>query len=112
MIQLLDWGCAIASLLDCRDPESARWGWDPNLCCLDHALFPQDITFASWLAESIARDFAEPFYDGYFEVSPQDEAEIAVSTIGEEEEPCMWSPPVWVKGRKAGIWERCHMSDD
>ncbi|MEV0626768.1 SMI1/KNR4 family protein [Nonomuraea wenchangensis] len=112
MIQLLDWGCAIASLLDCRDPEGAMWGWDPNLCCLDHALFPQDITFASWLAESIGRDFAEPFYDGYFEVSPQDDAGSAVSTIGEEDEPCMWVPPVWVKGRKTGIWERRHQSDD
>ncbi|MFI7034418.1 SMI1/KNR4 family protein [Microbispora rosea] len=112
MIQLLDWGCAIASLLDCRDPEGAMWGWDPNLCCLDHALFPQDITFASWLAESIGRDFAEPFYDGYFEVSVQDEAEIAVSTIGEEEGPCLCSPPVWVKGREVGAWKRRHMSDD
>ncbi|MER6578019.1 hypothetical protein [Nonomuraea sp. NPDC001023] len=111
MIQLLDWGCAIASLVDCSDPQGAMWGWDPNLCCLDHALFPQDITFASWLAESIGRDFDEPFYDGYFELSPQEEEEIAVSPIGEEGEPCRWSPIVWVKGRKAGIWERRHTSE-
>ncbi|MEU4572180.1 SMI1/KNR4 family protein [Nonomuraea sp. ATR24] len=111
MIQLLDWGCAIASLLDCRDPEGAMWGWDPNLCCLDHALFPQNITFASWLTESIGREFAEPFYDGYFEVLPQDGAEIVVSITGEaEEDPCRWSPPVWVKGRKPGTWARRHMS--
>jgi hypothetical protein len=69
-------------------------------------------SFASWLAESIGRDFAEPFYDGYFEVSQQDEAEIAVSTIGEEEGPCLRPPPVWVKGREAGAWKRRHMSED
>nr|WP_157554273.1 SMI1/KNR4 family protein [Herbidospora sakaeratensis] len=112
MIQLLEWGCGLASLLDCRDPKGALWGWDPNRCCLDHALFPQDITFAAWLAESIGRDFAEPFYDGYSEVSDQDEAETAVNTIGEEEGPCLWSPPLWVKGRQVGTYERRHMSDD
>ncbi|MFF4197613.1 hypothetical protein [Nonomuraea sp. NPDC001831] len=78
---------------------------------MDHALFPQDITFASWLAASIGRDFPEPFYDGYFELSPQEEEEIAESPIGEEGAPCMWSPIVWVKGRKADIWERRHTSE-
>lgn len=67
MVQLLDWGCCIASLLDCRDPAGAMWGWDPNVCCLEHALFPQDITFNEWLAESIGREYREPFYDGYFD---------------------------------------------
>jgi hypothetical protein len=112
MVQLLDWGCAIASVLDCRDPEGAMWGWDPNMCCLDHALFPQDITFASWLAESIGREFADPFYDGYFQDPSQGEAGSTVSTIEQEEGPCMWLPPVWVKGRKAGTWERRPRFDD
>ncbi|WP_101785828.1 hypothetical protein [Nonomuraea indica] len=75
---------------------------------LDHALFPQDITFASWLAESIGREFADPFYDGYFDAWEQDEA----GTVGDGDEPCMWVPPVWAKGRKAGTGERRRQPDD
>jgi hypothetical protein len=41
LIWLLDWGCATWSLVDCRDPAGPMWGWDPNGCCQEHALSPQ-----------------------------------------------------------------------
>lgn len=104
MVQLLDWGCCIASLLDCRDPAGAMWGWDPNTCCPEHALFPQDITFNEWLAESIGCEYDEPFYNGYFaslRAAKLSGAELVrVGMDGKEEErSCVWSPPVWVNGR-------------
>ena len=51
--------------IDCRDPTGSLWGWDPNGCCLDLALFPLDQTFAQMLEESLDADYPEPFYDGY-----------------------------------------------
>lgn len=104
MVQLLDWGCCIASLLDCRDPAGAMWGWDPNLCCLEHALFPQDITLNEWLADSIGREYHEPFYNGYFDSlskeGPSGGEPMRLGVDDEEDErPCDWSPPVWVNGR-------------
>ncbi|MCO5999850.1 hypothetical protein [Actinoallomurus rhizosphaericola] len=103
MVQLLDWGCCIASLLDCRDPAGAMWGWDPNLCCLEHALFPQDVTFNEWLAESIGREYPEPFYEGYFDSLPKagpGDGEPTRLGAGEEDgRSCDRSPPVWVNGR-------------
>jgi hypothetical protein len=110
MVQLLDWGCSIASLLDCRDPAGALWGWDPNRCCWDHALFPQHIAFSQWLAESIGRDYSEPFYDGYLESSSgEDTGSVELIALDadnpvDEEGPCHWSPPVWANGREVGIW--------
>ncbi|MEU1727555.1 SMI1/KNR4 family protein [Nonomuraea sp. NPDC005692] len=109
MVQLMDWGCGIASLLDCRDPAGAMWGWDPNRCCFHHALFPQDISFADWLADSLGRGFDDVFYDGYFDVLVE-EAD-GIEPVGlkadedeEEEEPCAWVPPAWVNGRQVGGW--------
>jgi hypothetical protein len=64
-LPLIDWGCAIMTLVDCRDPAGPLWGWDPNLCCLDHALFPLDQTLGAMLEESLAGDYPEPFYTGY-----------------------------------------------
>lgn len=49
VVPILDWGCAIWSLVDFRDPSGPMWGWDPNGSCLDHALFPQGIPLAVWL---------------------------------------------------------------
>lgn len=64
-LPLIDWGCAIMTLIDCRDPAGPLWGWDPNLCCLDHALFPLDQTLGTMLEESLTGDYPEPFYAGY-----------------------------------------------
>lgn len=65
-LPLVQWGCAIATMIDCRDPAGPLWGWDPNLCCLDHALFPLDQCLAQMLEESLDADYPEPFYAGYF----------------------------------------------
>ncbi|MER5512605.1 SMI1/KNR4 family protein [Streptomyces sp. NPDC002766] len=65
-LPLMDWGCAIMTLIDCRDPAGPLWGWDPNLCCLDHALFPLDQNLAQMLGESLTAAYPEPFYAGYF----------------------------------------------
>src|SRR5258708_13947348 len=65
-LPLIDWGCAIMTLIDCRDPARALWGWDPNLCCLDHALFPLDQHLAQMLEESLTAQYPEPFYAGHF----------------------------------------------
>jgi hypothetical protein len=53
MVWLLDWGCAIWSLVDCRDTAGPMWAWDPNGCCLEHALFPQPMNLADWLSKSL-----------------------------------------------------------
>lgn len=66
LLPLMDWGCAITTWIDCRDPAGPLWGWDPNLCCLDHAMFPLDQTLAPMLRESLVDDYADPFYTGYF----------------------------------------------
>ena len=51
LIWLVDWGCNIWTLIDCRDSNGWVWGWDPSgSCCLDHALFPQQVTLVDWLA--------------------------------------------------------------
>jgi hypothetical protein len=49
VVPILDWGCAVWSLVDFRDPSGPMWGWEPNASCLDHALFPQGIPLAVWL---------------------------------------------------------------
>lgn len=53
LVWLFDWGCAIWSLVDCRDPAGPMWGWDPNGCCLDHGLFSQHMPLADWLAKAL-----------------------------------------------------------
>ncbi|MER5338482.1 hypothetical protein [Micromonospora sp. NPDC002717] len=49
VVPLLAWGCAIWSLVDFGTPEGRMWGWDPNVRCLEHALFPEDFTLAERL---------------------------------------------------------------
>jgi len=49
VVPLLTWGCAIWSLVDFSTPEGRMWGWDPNVRCLRHALFPEDFTLAERL---------------------------------------------------------------
>ncbi|MGW2525034.1 SMI1/KNR4 family protein [Streptomyces sp. NPDC001617] len=53
LIWLFDWGDAIWSLVDCRDPEGPMWGWDPH-DGLDGALFPMGQNFAEWLTDALA----------------------------------------------------------
>ncbi|WP_280908817.1 SMI1/KNR4 family protein [Streptomyces sp. SAI-090] len=53
LVWLFDWGDAIWSLVDCRDPAAPMWGWDPN-DGLERALFPQGKNLAEWLAGALA----------------------------------------------------------
>ncbi|MFD0855965.1 SMI1/KNR4 family protein [Actinomadura adrarensis] len=113
MVALLEWGCAISTLLDCRDPGGQMWGWDPDTCCREHSLFPMDITFNEWLADSIGQKYDDVFHDGYFEGDTSDTEgdagdesgliRLGVDDVDEDENqnaPCPYDPPVWVKGRR------------
>jgi hypothetical protein len=46
LIGIFDWGCAIWSLIDCRDPAGPVWSWDGN----NQRLRQYDQTIADWLA--------------------------------------------------------------
>lgn len=48
LIWLFEWGCAIGSLVDCRDPSGRMWAWDPNKGRAN-VLGPLDQTLADWL---------------------------------------------------------------
>jgi hypothetical protein len=91
MVDLLEWGCRISTLLDCRDPAGQMWGLDPYLCCREHALFPMDITFSQWLADSIGQKYDDLFYDGYSKGKWR---------TGSENASGSHVLPVWVKGRR------------
>lgn len=49
MVWLFDWGCAIWSLVDCRDERGQMWGWDPNGGHFEDPLFPLNMTLSEWL---------------------------------------------------------------
>jgi hypothetical protein len=60
MIFLMNWGCAIWSVLDCREPGGVMWGWlEGTLCC-------QDISLMDWLGAYVdgAEDELMPDYRG------------------------------------------------
>ncbi|MEU3516730.1 SMI1/KNR4 family protein [Streptomyces sp. NPDC006654] len=59
LIWLFEWGDAIWSLVDCRDPSGSMWGWDPN-DGLEDALFSTGQTLSEWLADAIAGRDAIP----------------------------------------------------
>lgn len=75
MLWLCDWGSAIWSLLDCRNPGGDIWGWDPmgphlpsetsmhesETAVAGNALFPVNMTLPEWLTLSINGVFLEPF---------------------------------------------------
>ncbi|MEU8007189.1 SMI1/KNR4 family protein [Catellatospora sp. NPDC049111] len=65
LVPVYEVGCAIWWLLDFRDPAGPMWGWDPGGCCPEHALAPQGLTLADWLAEthdgSEARKIEQPW---------------------------------------------------
>jgi hypothetical protein len=53
LVWLFNWGDAIWSLVDCRDPAGPMWGWDPN-DGLEGALFPSGKNFAEWITDALA----------------------------------------------------------
>lgn len=51
IVPLMDRGCAMWALIDFRTADGQMWDWDPNLCCLPHALAPLEQSLAQWLAD-------------------------------------------------------------
>jgi len=47
LVPLLDWGCALWSLVDCRDPVARMWGWDYD-SDPTAPLFPDKLTLTEW----------------------------------------------------------------
>ncbi|MEU8122215.1 hypothetical protein AB0C21_26215 [Spirillospora sp. NPDC049024] len=66
LLWLFDWGCLIWSVVDCRDPAGPMWGWDPNgpQDADFTRLFPQNMTFAEWMAESLDGTLEAAFENG------------------------------------------------
>ncbi|MEU4410481.1 SMI1/KNR4 family protein [Streptosporangium sp. NPDC023963] len=74
-IWLCDWGNAIWSLVDCRDPSGPMWIWDPmgpyrrpdqisseEEKSVDHPeLLAQNMTLAEWLTEWLKGSFTKDF---------------------------------------------------
>ncbi|MGW3121536.1 SMI1/KNR4 family protein [Streptomyces sp. NPDC001107] len=52
-VWLFEWGDAIWSLVDCRDPLGPMWGWDPT-DGPEGALFPTGQNLAEWLTDALA----------------------------------------------------------
>ncbi len=51
IVPLMDRGCAMWALIDFRAEDGQMWDWDPNLCCMQHALAPLEQSLAQWLAD-------------------------------------------------------------
>ncbi|WP_252784170.1 hypothetical protein [Actinoallomurus rhizosphaericola] len=64
LVWLRDWGCAIWSLIDCRDLAGPMWAWGPTGCCLEHALFPQQMTLAGRLTKALDGTLEIPCWSG------------------------------------------------
>lgn len=75
LVWLCDWGNAIWSLVDCRDPSGPMWIWDPMGPYLQpkpisseeeksvgrSALLEQNMTLAEWLTEWLGGSFTKDF---------------------------------------------------
>ncbi|MGI5414021.1 SMI1/KNR4 family protein [Streptomyces chartreusis] len=40
IVPVMDRGGAMWALIDFRTADGQMWDWDPNLCCMEHALAP------------------------------------------------------------------------
>jgi len=45
LVPILDWGCMIMSLIDCRDPDGRMWAWEEGQLIS----LPQRQTLTEWL---------------------------------------------------------------
>ena len=45
LVPVLDWGCTVMSLIDCRDPEGRMWAWEEG----ELIWLPQRQTLTGWL---------------------------------------------------------------
>lgn len=58
---LCDWGCAVVSLVDCRDATGRMWAFDPNPGAPEEdEVFPEDITLAQWLHRWASGELRQP----------------------------------------------------
>lgn len=63
LLPICHWGCAIYSLVDCASDDGRMWAWDPNPTPpdeIEHALFPEEITIADWLARWVDLRLNQP----------------------------------------------------
>ncbi len=63
LVWLCDWGSAIWSLTDCRDPAGPMWVWDPVApgAVPGAPLLPQHQTLAEWLTAWLDGSYGEGF---------------------------------------------------
>ncbi len=57
------WGCGIYSFVDCSDPATAIWAWDPNPVPhaeIGKALFRTEFTLALWLGRWCRAQLLQP----------------------------------------------------
>ncbi|MBO2447121.1 SMI1/KNR4 family protein [Actinomadura barringtoniae] len=59
LVWLYDWGCAIWTLVDCRDERGPIWIWDGNLDD-DETLYPMGIDLAGWLSRALEGRLTAP----------------------------------------------------
>ncbi|MFF7937194.1 SMI1/KNR4 family protein [Streptomyces sp. NPDC007940] len=59
LVPLMDRGCAMWALIDFRTPDGQMWDWDPNLCCIRHALAPLGQSLAQWLTDWVRGEAQE-----------------------------------------------------
>ena len=57
VVPFVDLGCAMWLLVDFSTPQGRTWGWDPNMFCERHMLYPEPYTVADHLLDW-ARDDA------------------------------------------------------
>lgn len=53
-LPLIDWGCGMVTLIDCRDPSGRLWGWDAEL-------FPLNQNLAEMLEHALTTGDDQPF---------------------------------------------------
>jgi hypothetical protein len=51
IVPLMNRGCAMWTLIDFGTTDGQMWDWDPNLCCLPHALAPLEQSLSQWLTD-------------------------------------------------------------
>ena len=59
LLPLTDWGCAIWTLVDCRDEAGYVWGLDPN-GGVESALYWTEQPVAEWLMDSLQGNVRQP----------------------------------------------------
>ncbi len=93
LFPVCDWGCAIASFVDCSDSGAAMWGLDPNLVDDNaHALFRQEMGLAEWLQLWIEGRLYQPWVlqdptTGEWRGATNDEAARALLDSWEPDDP-------------------------